>query len=262
MDTLAEFTRRTHERREGAMPDLRISKRLADTMVAAVDESAMHELAIAARAYLPAVTAEIAQLQTALERNPAEVARRALLFGIATPNRDETQSLAWAMHTPDFGHETLNLTGLRAMLETPYPSPVSGAECRIGLRESLAGAIQDAYATFPDITPQALTPNTLETLYGVGPKVARMIAAVANPDARVFTVDLWHARQLLWAAGMDYRVRASVAPAAYGVLEGRWLQYRDTYFADVPVWACQWSTWNAADGRHNPHNVLWHDLAA
>jgi hypothetical protein len=218
----------------------------------------MAELASVSQQYLPAVLAEIDELQSAIAHNPEELARRAVLFGIATPNRDETHSLAWAKSVAS-QYRTLSP---EALANATYPSPTTGKESRIGLRQSLTSALEDVYARFPDVRPVDLTPETLEIVRGVGPKVARMITAVANPDAHVWTVDLWHIRQLLWAAGLEYRVRASVDASAYPILEERWLQYRDEHFGDVPVWSAQWATWDAADGRHNPHHVLWADLAA
>jgi hypothetical protein len=257
MHTLETFRQRTHSRGE-TMPPEGIGLAAARELVARVDDGAMQTLAIASRHYLPAVLEEIAELQSAIVANPEELARRAVLFGIATPNRDETHSLAWAMAAaPRFG--TVSPV---ALAETTYAAPTSGSTCRIGLRQALATAIEDASAKFSDARPADLTPDTLETVRGIGPKVARMITAVANPDAHVWTVDLWHIRQLLWAAGLEYRVRASVDAVAYPVLEATWLAYRDQYFTDVPVWAAQWATWNVADGRHNPHHSLWRDLAS
>jgi hypothetical protein len=257
MHTLETFVTRTHSRGV-AMPSEAVGIAAARELVARVDDGAMAELASVSRHYLPPVLAEIGELQTATAHNPAELARRAVLFGIATPNRDETHSLAWAMSAAS-QYRTLSP---EALANATYTSPTNGQTCRIGLRQSLASSLADVYARFDDVRPAELTPETLETVRGVGPKVARMITAVANPDAHVWTVDLWHIRQLLWAAGLEYRVRATVAANAYPILEDRWLQYRDDYFSDVPTWSAQWATWNAADGRHNPHHVLWADLAA
>jgi hypothetical protein len=259
MHSLETFVRRTHSRDEGIMPDESIGVAAARELLARVDDGAMAELAAVARGYIPVVMAEIGELETARAANPRELARRAILFGIATPNSDETDSLGWARAAaPRFG--TVSPADLS---ETRYRSLKTGQDGKtIGLRQSLTGTIEDVYARLADATPPDLTPERLETVRGVGPKVARMITAVANPNARVWTVDLWHARQLLWAAGLEYRVRASVDAVAYPMLEACWLAYRYDHFPDVPVWAAQWSTWNAADGRHNPHHALWADLAA
>lgn len=256
MDTLATFRTRTHSRQE-TMQSLSVGLKTAREILANVDEGAMRTLASESRAYLPAVLSEIDELQAAIVANPAELAKRAFLFGISTPNRDETHSLAWAKAAAPH-YRTRSPQDLS---ETLYPSPRTGQECRIGLRQALTRTLEDVYTRFGDVRPADLTPATLEPIPGIGPKVARMITAVANPQAHVWTVDLWHIRQLLWAAGMEYRVRASVDARAYGLLETRWLEYRDHYFADVPTWAAQWATWNVADGRHNPHNSLWQDLA-
>jgi hypothetical protein len=240
------------------MPSESIGVAAARELVARVDGAAMVELADVSRQYLPSVLEEIDELQSAIARNPEELARRAVLFGIATPNRDETHSLAWAKSVAS-QYSTLSP---EALANATYLSPTTGHTCRIGLRQALTASLEDVYARFPDARPADLTPETLGTVRGIGPKVARMITAVANPDAHVWTVDLWHIRQLLWAAGLEYRVRASVDANAYPILEERWLQYRDEHFRDVPVWSAQWATWNAVDGRHNPHHVLWADLAA
>ena len=256
MHTLETFVKRTHSRCETMLPES-IGIAAARELVSRVDGDALAELASASRQYLPAVLEEIEELQSAIAHNPAELARRAVLFGIATPNRDETHSLAWAMSAAAH-YRTLSP---EALANVTYASLKTGKESRIGLRKSLTTALEDVYARFEDVRPADLVPEALESVRGIGPKVARMITAVANPDAHVWTVDLWHIRQLLWAAGLEYRVRASVDANAYQFLEERWLQYRDDFFSDVPVWSAQWSTWNAADGRHNPHNVLWWDLA-
>lgn len=256
MDTLATFRQRTHSRCD-TMQSLSVGLARAYAIIEAVDDDAMATLATEARAYLPAVMTEVTQLQAAIVANPEELAQRAVLFGISTPNRDEVQSLAWAMAAaPHYRTEAPEV-----LVETTYASPSTGKASRIGLRQSLTRALEDVYARFEDVRPDDLHPQTLEPVWGIGPKVARMITAVANPEAYVWTVDLWHIRQLLWAAGLEYRVRASVDARAYGVLEARWLQYRDAYFADVLPFAAQWATWNVADGRHNSHNRLWRDLA-
>lgn len=259
MDSVETFVRRTHSRAEGSMSSVAIGKAAAQELIRRVDNGAMTELAEVAREYLPNVLTEIAELERARIANPRELARRAVLFGVATPNRDETDSLGWALAAaPRFG--TVPPADLT---ETRYQNVRTGSDGnRIGLRQSLTAALEDVYERFDDVAPEELTPETLEVVRGVGPKVARMITAVANPDAHVWTVDLWHIRQLLWAAGQEYRVRASVDARAYQILEERWLQYRDTHFANVPPFAAQWSTWNAADGRHNPHRALWADLVA
>ena len=104
MHSLETFVRRTHSRVEGPMPAESIGVAAARELVARVDDGAMAELAAASRAYVPAVMAEIAELESARVANPRELARRAVLFGIATPNRDEVDSLGWALAAaPRFG---------------------------------------------------------------------------------------------------------------------------------------------------------------
>jgi hypothetical protein len=205
MHTLETFRQRTHSRGE-IMQSLSVGLKTAREVIGAIDDTAMETLAVEAREYLPAVMTEIDELQTAIVANPAELARRAVLFGIATPNRDEVHSLAWAMAAaPHYGAR-----GPVDLAETTYVGPASGKQSRIGLRQALAKSLEDVYTRFDDVRPTDLSPNTLETVRGIGPKVARMITAVANPSAHVWTVDLWHIRQLLWAAGLEYRARASV----------------------------------------------------
>ena len=260
MHTLEQFTYRTSPRNkaEGTMPTESLGLRNATELVARIQPDAMATLAERARTYVPAVRAEVDELSAALATNPRAIARRALLFGLSTPNNDERDSVAWSTAAyPHFG--TLSPVELS---EIWYPSPVTGTPTRVGIRTELAAGLADIYRDFSDAVPADLTPERLERVRHIGPKVARMITAVANPDARVFTVDLWHARQLLWAADLEYRARVSVSPIAYPMLEQVWLDYRDQYFSDQPTWVCQWATWDAANGRHEPHRQLWADLAA
>lgn len=252
MHTLDQFTMRTHARSEGIMPTESVGVASARELVSRIDEARMAELAAAARAYLPHVLPEINSLNVARLHHPMQLAQRALLFGISTPNRDERESIDWALAAaPHYGMSPAQLVKI-----TYRDGKV------IGMYTAIARAIGEIYERFRTLILSDLVPAILEMIHGIGPKVARMIAAVANPYARVWTVDLWHIRQMLWAAGMEYRVRASVDSAAYAILEARWLEYYQRYFADVPVWAAQWATWNVADGRHNPHSMLWSDLAA
>ena len=257
MNAFDTFRTRTHGRSEGPMPTLSIGLNTAQWIADNVRSESLATLAGETETYLPAVMAEIDSLRAALRNDPAEVAKRALLFGISTPNRDEVHSLLWAMAaSPEYGR-----ISPRALTEVPYFSLLNGNQCRIGLREILEKSIADAYAQFPAPQPHDLQRETLQTLRGVGPKVASMIAAVSNPDAEVWTVDLWHGRQLLWASGAEYRVKVAVKPNAYGILERLFLNYAQAFFPDYPVWAIQWATWNVCDGRHNPHDMLWRDLA-
>jgi hypothetical protein len=257
--SLETFTYRTSPRakREGDMPIETIGKGAAAELLARIDPAAMRYLAGSARQYVPAVRAEVDELSWAIARNPRALARRALLFGISTPNNDERQSLAWALAAyPRFGQ-----VGPRALANTTYRSPVGGKRRKVGMYTEIARSLKDVYRDYSDAVPADLTPQRLETVRHIGPKVARMITAVANPSAHVWTVDLWHARQMLWAANLEYRVKAAVSAIAYPALEAFWLDYRDEYFADQPCWVAQWATWDAANGQHESHRALWADLA-
>ena len=259
MDSLETFVRRTSPKSKslGVMPLEDIGKASAAELLRMVDLGAMQQLAGAARQYVPAVRAEIDELKSAIAKNPHAVARRALLFGISTPNNDERDSLCFALATyPRFGK-----VGPRALAQTRYPSAVSGTRRRVGMYQDIARGLKDIYRDFSEATPADLHPEALERVHHIGPKVARMVTAVANPDAHVWTVDLWHARQLLWAANLEYRVKASVSATGYPALEQFWLDYRDEYFSDQPVWVAQWSTWDVANGQHESHRALWADLA-
>jgi hypothetical protein len=254
---LDTFRHRTHCKGDRAMPMESIGRDAAAELVSRVSWDRMATLADATRPYVPAVLAEIDTLQDARRRRPAALARRAVLFGIATPNRDERDSLSWALAA-----DRAAATDPAELAATRYTHVATGRDdCRMGLREQLAKAIADVDA-LRGAGPADLTPERLTVVRGVGPKVARMITAVANPDARVWTVDLWHGRQLLWAAGLEYRCKVAITPPGYAALESLWMEYRDRYLPDLPMFAAQWSTWNVADGRHNSHAALWADLAA
>ena len=87
-----------------------------------------------------------------------------------------------------------------------------------------------------------------------------MIRAILDPSEVAWTVDLWHQRQLLWAAGQHPAVRCSVSNPGYKVLEAVWLEYAERFFPGVPTFAVQWATWCAADGKFCSHAALWEDL--
>jgi hypothetical protein len=253
MSTIAEFVTRTHSR--GAnMPRRQIGIKDAQAIAENLNWSRMSELAAEAEKYLPQVMAEIETLRVALAANPERMQERAFWFGIATPNRDEAQSIGWALGID--GYQWLSPA---AMAGKEYRSLATGKTARMGLREQLASTIFHARLreSWTD-----LAVDKLEALPGVGPKVARMIHAVANPDAHVWTVDLWHMRQLLHASGKDYVLKASTkSPKAYAIMESLWLDYAARFFPGVPTWAVQWATWCAADGRFVSHSALWADLA-
>jgi hypothetical protein len=257
MDTIAEFVTRTHTKRtDGTIqPSRNIGIKDARAIAESVDWSRMAELADAAHAYLPAVLAEIDSLRLAHARNAERMKLRALLFGIATPNRDEIQSIGWALSADEY----YDLLSPMLLARKPYVSLVTGKTARMGLYEQLAETI--AHSRLRQ-TLRDMNLDALESLPGVGPKVARMITAVCNPDAPVFTVDLWHMRQLLWASGQEYCVKCGTGGKAYAILENIWLTYAKTFFPEVPTWCVQWSTWCAAEGKFVSHQALWADLAA
>jgi hypothetical protein len=256
MDTIADFVTRTHSRTRGAtMPTRSIGIKDAQSIADSLDWTRMAELADAARLYLPDVLHEISALKTAHGRYPERMKRRALLFGIATPHRDEVQSIGWALSADEY-YELLSPV---LLARKPYTSLVTGKTAHMGLYQQLADTI--AHSRLRQ-TLRDMSIDALESLPGVGPKVARMITAVCNPDAPVFTVDLWHMRQLLWATGQDYYVACNTSGRAYAILENIWLTYAQTFFPEVPTWCVQWSTWCAADGRFVSHQALWADLVA
>ena len=258
MDSLATFVDRTQSKRLAPMETESFGLANSEELIRRIDPACMRDLASVARTYVPAVRAEVDELYRAIARNPQALARRALLFGMSTPNNDERDSLQWAMAAfPRFG-----TVGPRALANTVYRSCVTRTKRRVGMRQELALGLKDVYRDFANAAPDDLYPEALEQVRHVGPKVARMITAVANPDAHVWTVDLWHGRQLLWAAGLEYRAKVSVTARAYPLLERVWLDYRDEYFSDQPCWVAQWATWDAANGQHEPHRQLWADLAA
>jgi hypothetical protein len=255
MNTVAQFVEVTHQRapRGEKLPERFIGTKEASLIADALDWHKMAQLAESARAYLPAVLAEIASLRATLARDPERMTIRALLFGIATPNRDEVQSIGWALGVERDFH-TLSAHDLARQT---YVSLVTGKRVAIGFYTSLTATID---AIKRGRVWEHVTLDALEAIRGIGPKVARMITAVLNPDARVFTVDLWHCRQLLWAAGREYCVRTGAkCKKSYAVLESLWLEYAERFFPDVPTWAVQWATWCAADGRFVSHASLWRD---
>jgi hypothetical protein len=253
--SLADFVQHTHSRGKQPIPDEKIGKAAAHELASLVDWSRMEEIAHAAHAYLPQVLEEIAHLERARDAHPDALKQRAFLFGISTPNRDERQSIAWALSV----HPLYGYLSPHALANRTYTSRVTGKQFKIGMRQQLTSCLFAAQLQCIDCDHL----STLEALPGCGPKVARMIHAVANPRAKVWTVDLWHARQLLWAAGLEYRVRAAITKEAYAVLEEVWLNYAQAYFSSLtPTWAIQWATWCVANGRFESHAALWEDLAA
>lgn len=242
--------------KKDARPFVSIGAKSARNIAALVDWDKMAEIAEHTRGYLADVDAEVAELRSALAKNPATMARRALLFGIATPKRDAQTSIGWALAAEPF-YGKLDAQDVARM---KYVSLVTGNTCRMGNYTALEDSVRDCEAIFQTLTLADLVPDSLIRVRGISNKVARMITAVADPDASVFTVDMWHARQLLWAAGMDYVVEVSVGALGYATLESLWLDYSARFFPGIPQWVVQWATWDAANGQHESHRALWADL--
>jgi hypothetical protein len=254
MDTVREFVQRTHAKGNAKQATRHVGLKAAQDIAQTVDWDVMADWASVAREYVPQVLAEIDELRAAHAAHPERMTLRAFMFGITTPHRDERQSIAWAL-----GNEAYwDVLAPLALAKHSYTSLVTGKRAKLGFYNALASTLFAVSMRGLDTAVDAL-----EALPGVGPKVARMIHAVCHPDARVFTVDIWHTRQLLHAAGRDYSVEANPAnTSAYAVLEKIWLDYAERFFPEVPTWAVQWATWCAAEGKFVSHRALWADLAS
>lgn len=257
MSTVNAFQHAFRVRGKETRPVISISATSARNIAATLDWGCMAEIARETAFYINRVTEEVELLRDALAKHPGRMARRALLFAIATPKRDEQTSIGWALAAEShYGiMDAEDLSRLR------YVSLTTGNLRSAGLYTALEHSIRDSQALFPALTLADVQPDTLTSIRGVSSKVARMASAVANPDGEFWTVDMWHARQLLWASGQDYVVEVSVSKPAYPILEALWLEYRTRFFPDIPAWIVQWATWNAAQGRHESHCALWQDLA-
>jgi hypothetical protein len=260
-DSYATFVANTHRRGATKQPVLSIgaasARAIVQTLSDDADDTRMGEIAAEARRYLPAVCAELDGLREALACSPVSMARRAVLFGISTPKRSEEHSIGWSVAAEPY----LGILSAEDMVRISYPSPKHGTPCRMGFQEQLERSVSDALALLGSHPlPDRIDRASLLAVRGVGPKVASMIAAVCNPDARVFTVDMWHGRQLLWAAGLPYQASVGIDASAYPILEACWLRYADASFPGIPMWAVQWATWCAADGRFVSHEALWKGL--
>lgn len=236
---------------------LNISAATARNIAENLDWQKMAMIARETDQYIDMVSAEVATLRKALHNNPERMARRALLFAIATPRRDEQTSIGWALAAEShYGIvDAYDLSHMR------YVSLNTGNVCRIGLNQALECSIRDSQALFPTLTLANITPDNLAQVSGISHKVARMASAVANPDGKFWTVDTWHMRQLLWASGQDYVLEVGTGKPAYPILEEIWMEYRRRFFPTTPCWIVQWATWNAAQGSHESHCALWQDLA-
>ncbi len=260
MDTVAEFVTATHTRTRGQkMPELSIGIASAKSIAERIDWDRMEKISESAKGYLPQVLEELESLKLAKQNNPQRLARRIFLFGISTPNRSEDQSIAYALAAEPY-YGVLSAEDM-ARLTVSF---ASGKQGNMGFYTSLERSISDGYAMFPELdSPVHLEFTSLmEKIRGVGPKVARMMAAIAYPQAPIWTVDLWHGRQLLWAAGLNPVARVSIDAGAYSICEDVWLDYTARFFLHhLPTFAIQWATWCAAEGRFVSHKALWADLA-
>ncbi len=260
MDTVAEFVSATHTRTHGQKkPDLSIGIASARNIAECIDWMRMAQIAESAKSYLTQVLEELESLHLAKQNNPQRLARRIFLFGISTPNRSEDQSIAYALAAEPY-YGVLSAEDMARLTFTV----ASGAQGSLGMYLAIERSISDGYAMFPELdSPVHLELTYLtEKIRGVGPKVARMMAAIAYPQAYIWTVDLWHGRQLLWAAGLSPVARVSIDAGAYSICEDVWLDYTARFFLHhLPTFAIQWATWCAAEGRFVSHKALWADLA-
>jgi hypothetical protein len=259
MDTVAEFVSATHTRVRGQkMPELSIGIASAKNIAERIDWDRMAQIAESAKDYLPQVLEELESLKLAKQNTPQRLARRIFLFGISTPNRSEDQSIAYALAAEPY-YGVLSAEDMSRLTVTFD----SGKQGNMGFYTSLERSISDGYALLGELDRPAWLESTYltEQIRGVGPKVARMMSAIAYPHGYQWTVDLWHGRQLLWAAGLNPVARVSIDAGAYSVCQSVWLDYADRFFADTPTFAVQWATWCAAEGRFVSHKALWADLA-
>lgn len=240
------------------MANVTIGLASAKNIAERIDWTRMSQIADAAREYIPQVKEELAELEVAVRNHPETMARRIFLFGITTPNRSEDQSIAYALAAEPF-YGVLSPEDL-ARISFTVPS---GKQGKAGFHTSLERSISDSMATLgTHFDPWALASvHVTETLRGVGPKVARMMCGISCPYIPRWTVDLWHQRQLLWAADLPHAVRVSVADNAYATLEALWIEYAHRYFEQEQTFAVQWATWCAAQGQFVSHRALWADLA-
>ena len=236
---------------------LNISAATARNIAENLDWQKMAMIARETDQYIDMVSAEVATLRKALRNNPERMARRALLFAIATPKRDEQTSIGWALAAESH----YGIVDAYDLARMRYVSLKTGNVCRIGLNQGLECSIRDSQALFPTLTLSDITPDTMAQITGISHKVARMASAVASPDGEFWTVDMWHMRQLLWASNQDYVLEVGWGKPAYPILEAIWMEYRRRFFPTTPCWIVQWATWNAAQGSHESHCALWQDLA-
>lgn len=248
------FTAELAER--SAMGELvTLTARDTPAIIAAIIPERAGTLADETRRFLPAVLAEIAELDQARNRDQDAVTRRAIAFALATPRRMLVQSIHVGRHASAAWQTFETVAAGEAFLRAlPHPSG-DGRSYSAPMPAQLARSYHAAYPLFA--SPETVSVPALEAIHGVGPKVARMAMAVAHPHARIFTADVWHGRQLLALAGRPYRHDVSIAATAYPMVEEWFLAWADVHFPGIPAWAVQWAAWDAASGKHRPHRDIW-----
>ena len=259
MQTWAEFHERTGSK---SLISGKVSLgvgRMRDTLAnVAWDGPLGDQLADLAQTYMPAVLEEIADLDAARAADWQTVARRAIIFGLASPQRDVDQAIDIARHIE---RDWTRLCTLRGAHELTFRIVTRDGRV-IGCSgwKTLAANLHACFGLIENPTPERFTVPAMEALAGAGPKVARMILAVANPHQRVWTLDLWHGRQLLAMSGQTYAHKISVVAVAYADGEQAFLAWAERTMPNVPAWARQWATWCAAFGSFKSHRHLWADI--
>lgn len=233
----------------------KLTARDTPAIIAAINPELADALADETRRFLPAVMAELAELDDARRRDQTAVTRRAIAFALATPRRMLTQSIHVGRMASESWHVFEDVTAGEDFLRNlPHPSG-NGQAYSAPMPGQLARAYHAAYPLFAK--PEDVSLPALEAVHGVGPKVARMAMAVANPHTRIFTTDVWHGRQLLALAGRPYRHDVAIAATAYPLVEAWFLAWGERMFPGIPAWAIQWAAWDAAAGQHRPHRDIW-----
>lgn len=236
-----------------------MSVREVRSMLAEIDPLKLAALADETRRYLPAVLAEMESLHAAIARDHAAVTRAAILFAYATPNATLDHSIATAVALREFDpHMFADADWTRAIVKAlPANEHIKHGRATFcaPLHTAMAVRLHASWRMLAD--PETVTLPALESVPNVGKKVARMAYAIANPSARIFTIDRWHCRQLLALAGRPYNVEVGSWDTAYALIEEFFAAWADANFPGVPMWAIQWSAWNVCVGAHRPHSFIW-----
>lgn len=228
-------------------------------MLGSVDPVLLGSLADETRRYLPAVLSEMESLHDAIRRDHAAVTRAAILFAYATPNASLNHSLGTAVALRGFDPRSFADGDYVSRLVRELPTNAYIKSRRDTFCAPLPGdmAIRLHASWRMLANPESVTLGGLESVPKVGKKVARMAFAIANPSARIFTVDRWHCRQLLALSGRPYNVDVSSWDTAYALIESFFTQWADDHFPGIPMWAVQWACWNVCVSQHRPHSAIW-----